>query len=241
MVASSAAQYRAACDAPDLLGRMLRTTHPETGHRLDPVNIRHQVITFMVAGHETTSGALSFALYYLTRDQQALARAQAEVDALWGEVETPEPAFADIAKLRYVRAALDEALRLWPTAPGYLRAARTDTVLGGRYRMNEGDWALVFLPLLHRDPRVWPHAERFDPDRFGPGQAKSRPPHAYKPFGTGKRACIGRQFALHEAVLALGLILHRYRLTPPDAYELQIVESLTLKPRGFELVPCRRR
>ena len=136
---------------------------------------------------------------------------------------------------------LDEALRLWPTAPGYLRAARTDTVLGGQYRMNEGDWALVFLPLLHRDPRVWPHAERFDPDRFGPGQAKSRPPHAYKPFGTGKRACIGRQFALHEAVLALGLILHRYRLTPPDAYELQIAESLTLKPRGFELVPCRRR
>jgi cytochrome P450 len=261
VVASSAAQYRAdvatmqrivdevirarlddrACDAPDLLGRMLRTTHPETGRRLDPVNIRHQVITFMVAGHETTSGALSFALYYLTRDRHALARAQAEVDALWGAVENPEPAFTDIAKLRYVRAALDEALRLWPTAPGYLRAARTDTVLGGQYRMNEGDWALVFLPLLHRDPRVWPDAERFDPDRFGPGQAKSRPPHAYKPFGTGKRACIGRQFALHEAVLALGLILHRYRLTPPHAYELQIAESLTLKPRGFALVPCRRR
>jgi cytochrome P450 len=261
VVASSAAQYRAdvatmqrivdevirarlddrACDAPDLLGRMLRTTHPETGRRLDPVNIRHQVITFMVAGHETTSGALSFALYYLTRDRHALARAHAEVDALWGAVETPEPAFTDIAKLRYVRAALDEALRLWPTAPGYLRAARTDTVLGGQYRMNKGDWALVFLPLLHRDPRVWPDAERFDPDRFGPGQAKSRPPHAYKPFGTGKRACIGRQFALHEAVLALGLILHRYRLTPPDAYELQIAESLTLKPRDFALVPCRRR
>jgi unspecific monooxygenase len=154
MLSSSAAQHRAdvatmqqivdevirarlddpARDAPDLLGLMLRSAHPETGSRLDPVNIRHQVITFMVAGHETTSGALSFALYYLTRDQPALARAQAEVDELWGETENPEPAFTDIAKLRYVRAALDEALRLWPTAPGYLRAARADTVLGGQYR-----------------------------------------------------------------------------------------------------------
>lgn len=261
VLASSAAQYRAdvatmertvdeviqarrddaGSDAPDLLGRMLRTAHPETGRRLDPVNIRHQLITFIVAGHETTSGALSFALYYLSRDPRALARAQAEVDALWGETDNPEPTFTDIAKLRYVRAALDEALRLWPTAPAYLRAARADTVLGGRYRMNQGDWALVFLPLLHRDPQVWPDPDRFDPDRFAPGQARSRPPHAYKPFGTGKRACIGRQFALHEAVLALGLVLHRYHLAAPDDYQLRIAESLTLKPQGFELAPRRRR
>ena len=230
----------AAPDPADLLGLMLRTAHPETGRRLDPVNIRQQVITFMIAGHETTSGALSFALYYLTRDPQALARAQAEVAALWGKADDPEPAFSDIPKLRYVRAALDEALRLWPTAPGYLRAARSDTVLGGRYRMNQGDWVGVLLPLLHRDPLVWPDPDRFDPDRFAPGQAKKRPAHAYKPFGTGQRACIGRQFALHEAVLALGLILHRYHLIRLDDYRLQIAESLTLKPRGFELRPRRR-
>ncbi|EFG79824.1 unspecific monooxygenase [Mycobacterium parascrofulaceum ATCC BAA-614] len=151
---------------PDLLDRMLRTAHPESGHRLDPVNIRRQIITFVVAGHETTSGALSFALYYLTRDPQVLARAQAEVDALWGQTDEPDPAFTDIPKLRYVRAALDEALRLWPTAPAYLRAARTDTVLGSRYPMNKGDWAMVLLPLLHRDPRVWADPERFDPDQF---------------------------------------------------------------------------
>lgn len=231
----------AATDAPDLLDRMLRSAHPETGRRLDPVNIRQQVITFMIAGHETTSGALSFALYYLTRDPQALARAQAEVDTLWGQADDPEPSFTDIPKLRYVRAALDEALRLWPTAPGYVRAARTDTVLGGKYRMNQGDWAIVLLPLLHRDPEVWSDPDRFDPDRFAPGQAKTRPPHAYKPFGTGQRACIGRQFALHEAVLALGLVLHRYHLTPTDDYQLRIAETLTLKPQGFQLIPRRRR
>jgi unspecific monooxygenase len=227
-------------EVPDLLDRMLHTAHPTTGQSLDPVNIRQQIITFVIAGHETTSGALSFALYYLTRNPQALARAQAEVDALWGSVDDPEPAFADITKLRYVRAVLDEAQRLWPTAPAYLRAARTDTVLGGRYRMNEGDWVMVLLPLLHRDPDVWPDPDHFDPDRFAPGQAKSRPPHAYKPFGTGQRACIGRQFALHEAVLALGLLLHRYDLRPRHGYRLRIAESLTLKPQGFELLPHRR-
>jgi cytochrome P450 len=231
----------AAQQAPDLLGLMLQTGQTGTGRRLDPVNIRQQVITFMIAGHETTSGALSFALYYLTRDPQALARAQAEVDALWGAAADPEPAFTDIPKLRYVRAALDEALRLWPTAPAYVRAARVDTVLGGRYRMNRGDWAVVLLPLLHRDPLVWGDPDTFDPDRFAPGAAKSRPGHAYKPFGTGQRACIGRQFALHEAVLALGLILHRYELPSPGDYRLRIAESLTLKPRDFRLTPRRRR
>lgn len=230
----------AAPDMLDLLGQMLATAHPETGDRLDPVNIRQQVITFIIAGHETTSGALSFALHYLASDPHALARARAEVDALWGDGDDPEPTFTDIPKLRYVRAVLDEALRLWPTAPGYLRAARTDTTLGGRYEMNQGDWALVLLPLLHRDPTVWPDPDRFDPDRFAPGQAKTRPPHAYKPFGTGQRACIGRQFALHEAVLALGLVLHRYDLIPDDGYRLQIAESLTLKPRGFRLLPRLR-
>ena len=230
----------AAPDAPDLLERMLATANAESGRGLDPINIRQQIITFMIAGHETTSGALSFALYYLTQNPQALARAQAEVDGLWGQTDDPEPAFTDIARMRYVRAVLDEALRLWPTAPAYLRAARTDTVLGGRYRMNQGDWVLVLLPLLHRDPRVWSDPDRFDPDRFAPGQAKTRPPHAYKPFGTGQRACIGRQFALHEAVLALGLVLHRYHLTAPNNYRLQIAESLTLKPQGFKLLPRRR-
>jgi cytochrome P450 len=188
----------------------------------------------MVAGHETTSGALSFALYHLTQNPDVLARAKAEVDALWGGSANPEPTYTDVAKLRYVRAVIDESLRRWPAAPGYLRVARTDTVLGGRYRIKRGQWVLVLLPILQRDPSVWPDPERFDPERFAPGAAKNRA-HAYKPFGTGQRACIARQFALHEAVLTLGLILHRYDLTPEDGYRLQISESITLKPRGFRL------
>ncbi len=222
-------------EARDLLGLMLTDGHPMTGERLDPVNIRNQAITFVVAGHETTSGALSFALYYLTRHPELLAKARAEVDAVWGG---REPAFGDVAKLRYVRRVLDEAMRLWPTAPGYTREAREDLVLGGKYPMRKGDSVIVPLPMLHRDPAVWgPDPEKFDPDRFEPAAVRKRPAQAYKPFGTGERACIGRQFALHEAVLALGVMLQRYDFEADPAYELKIVESLTLKPSGFTLRP----
>jgi cytochrome P450 len=227
--------------SPDLLALMLDTEHPVTGRRLDPVNIRRQIISFLMAGHETTASTLSFALYYLTRHPEILARARAELNALWGDADPFEPEFEDVVKLRYLRAVLDETLRLWPTAPGYQRAARADTLLGGRHAMHRGDWALVFLPVLHRDPQIWPDPERFDPDRFAPGLARSRPAHAYKPFGTGQRACIGRHFAMHEAVLTLALTLHRFDLVPDSNYRLTIAESLTLKPRGFTLVPSTRR
>ncbi|WP_028925877.1 cytochrome P450 [Pseudonocardia acaciae] len=217
----------------DLLGLMLNTAHPDSGEPLDEVNIRNQVITFLVAGHETTSGALAFALYYLSRDPAALSRAQAEVDLAWGERERPE--FEQVAKLRHVRRALDEALRLWPTVPGFARQAREDTVLAGRYPVRKGQPLIVVLPLLHRDPVWGVDADVFDPDRFAPDRVRNRPAHVYKPFGTGLRACIGRQFALHEAVLVLGLLLRRYRPRVTPGYQLRVRELLTLKPDGFAL------
>ncbi len=190
---------------------MLDTAHPETGERLAPENVRRQVLTFLIAGHETTSGALSFALHYLSRHPEVAARARAEVDRVWGA--TAVPGYDQVAKLRYVRRVLDESLRLWPTAPGFAREARHDTVLGGEHPMREGAWTLVLAPLLHRDPAVWgADAGRFDPDRFDAAAVRARPAHAFKPWGTGARACIGRQFALHEATLVLGLLLRRYDL-----------------------------
>ncbi|MFD7002504.1 cytochrome P450 [Streptomyces mirabilis] len=218
----------------DLLDRMLETAHPETGERLTPENIRRQVITFLIAGHETTSGALSFALHYLAQHPDVAARARAEVDRVWGD--TLLPAYDQVAKLRYVRRVLDESLRLWPTAPGFAREAREDTVLGGVHPMRTGAWTLVLTTLLQRNPEVWgANAEEFDPDRFDPGAVRSRPAHTFKPFGTGARACIGRQFALHEATLVLGLLLRRYELRPEPDYRLRIAERLTLMPEGLRL------
>ncbi|GGI97625.1 cytochrome P450 [Streptomyces brasiliensis] len=223
----------------DLLDRMLETAHPETGERLSPQNVRRQVITFLVAGHETTSGALSFALHYLSRHPEIAARARAEVDRVWGD--TPAPAYDQVAKLRYVRRVLDESLRLWPTAPAFAREARKDTVLGGEHPMRRGAWALVLTPMLHRDPEVWgADAEQFDPDRFDAKAVRGRAPHTFKPFGTGARACIGRQFALHEATLVLGLLLRRYDLRADPGYRLRVTERLTLMPDGLRLRLGRR-
>ncbi|KUO09013.1 cytochrome P450 [Streptomyces sp. DSM 15324] len=223
----------------DLLDRMLDTAHPATGERLSDENIRRQVVTFLVAGHETTSGALSFALHYLSLNPRIAARARAEVDRVWGG--TPMPGYDQVAKLRYVRRVLDEALRLWPTAPAFAREAREDTVLGGEHPMRRGAWALILTAMLHRDPEVWGEdAERFDPDRFDAAAVRGRAPHAFKPFGTGARACIGRQFALHEATLVLGLLLRRYDLRPDPAYRLRVTERLTLMPDGLRMGLERR-
>ncbi|OEU89356.1 cytochrome [Streptomyces abyssalis] len=223
----------------DLLDRMLETAHPDTGERLSPRNIRRQVVTFLVAGHETTSGALSFALHYLSRNPAVLRRAQAEVEQVWGGTE--EPAYEQVARLRYVRRVLDESLRLWPTAPAFSREALRATTLGGLHPMHKGAWALVLIMLLHRDPAAWGEdAETFDPDRFEPKAVRARPPHVFKPFGTGARACIGRQFALHEATLVLGLLLRRYDFRADPDYRLEVSERLTLMPRGLRLHLTRR-
>ena len=215
----------------DLLQLMLQSD-------LEPANIRYQLINFLVAGHETTSGALSFALYFLARHPEIADRARAEIAEVWGEQQRPD--FELIAKLRYVRRVFDEALRLHPTVPGYYRAAREDTLLAGVHPMRKGDWVLALTMTLHRDPRWGEDPDAFDPDRFAPENVKARPAGLYKPFGTGPRSCIGRQFALHEAVLLLAVLLRRYELIPDPDYELQVAERLTLMPKDFHLTLRRR-
>ncbi|MFF0623919.1 cytochrome P450 [Streptomyces sp. NPDC004296] len=222
----------------DLLGLMLAATEGNAAHQgpvLDLANIRNQVITFLIAGHETTSGALSFALYHLLKDPVALRMAQREADDLWGDDPDPDPTFEDIGRLAFTRQVLNEALRLWPTAAAFTRQARADTVIGGRYPVAAGQLVTVLTPMLHRDPVWGDNPEAFDPFRFGPAAEAARSPHAYKPFGTGERACIGRQFALHEATMLLALLVHRYRLIDHTGYQLRIKETLTLKPDGFTL------
>jgi cytochrome P450 len=226
----------------DLLDIMLSAAHPDSGLRLPDRNIRYQILTFLVAGHETTSGALSFALYYLSADPGVLAEAQTETDAILGTDPDAEPTFEQVSKFRHIRRVLDETLRLWPTAPAFTRSPNADTVIGGRYRMRTIDWATVLIPLVHRDRSVWGQdAEEFRPGRFRPESSRGRAPHSYKPFGTGERACIGRQFALHEAVLVLARLLHRYDICADPGYQLAISERLTLMPKGFRLTLTRRR
>lgn len=224
----------------DLLDRMLYQTHPDSGAALDDQNIREQILTFLVAGHETTSGALSFVLYYLSRDPEVLATAQAETDALLGDDPDAEPTFEQVPRFRHLRRCLDEALRLWPTAPAFARSPRETTTIGAgtdhEAVMTPDDWALIVLPMVHRDEAAWgPTAGQFDPDRFLPENSRGRMKNIYKPFGTGERACIGRQFALHEAILVLARLLHRYDIAGEPDYDLAIDERLTIVPKGFRL------
>lgn len=227
-----------AADRPNDLLELMLSPGPDGNRLLDDTNIRYQMITFLVAGHETTSGAIAFALHHLASRPDVVSAARAEIDAVWGNVE--HPSYEQVSKLRYVRRVLDETLRLHPTVPGYFRRARTDTVLDGDYRVAAGDWFLVLVGGLHRDPLWGDQVDQFDPDQFLPDRVRVRPAQLYKPFGTGMRSCIGRQFAIHEGTLVLASLLRRYDLTATPGYQLQVAERLTAIPRGLQLVPTLR-
>lgn len=220
----------------DMLDIMLSAQDPETGEQLDDANIINQILTLLVAGSETSANTIAFALHYLAQNPHIAQNARAEVDARWPDREFPNITFDDVAKLRYLRRIVDETLRLWPVAPGYFRQAKRDTTIGeGQYRFKTGDWVFVLLLAAHRDPAWGPDADQFNPDRFAPENIRTLGAHIYKPFGTGIRACLGRQFALHEIILTLATILHQFDLEPQPDYQLAVTETLTLKPDGLQL------
>jgi unspecific monooxygenase len=228
-------------DTRDILDRMLNDVDPDSGESLDATNIRNQILTFLVAGSETSANTISFALHYLSTHPRIADGVRTELDERWPATEFPDIRFEDVAKLRGLRRVVDETLRLWPTAPGYFRRARQDTTLcDGRYSFKQKDWVLVLLQAAHRDPAWGPDAEEFNPDRFLPDNIRTLPPRTYKPFGTGPRACIGRQFAYHEIAVTLAAILHQFDLEPDPGYRLDVRETLTLKPAGLRLRAHRR-
>lgn len=225
----------------DLLNFMLAGVDKQTGQRLDDTQIRDETIIFLIAGHETTSGMLSFAIYALLNHPEVLAKAKAEVDRVLGSNPEVKPTYAQVNKLTYVTQILKETLRLWPTAPAFGIHALQNTMLGGKYPLKKHYHCLVLAPMLHRDPEVWgSNPEVFNPDNFSREAEAARPANAYKPFGNGVRACIGRQFAMQEATLVLGMILQRFDLIDHTRYQLKVKESLTIKPDGLKIRVRRR-
>ena len=220
-------------DSRDLLNLMLTAVDPETGEPLDDLNIRYQVLTFLIAGHDTTSGLLTFACMELLRSPAVLAQAYAEVDrVLPGDTR---PRFEHLARLKVIERVIKETQRLWPTAPSFSVGAYEDTVIGGRWALPKDRPISVFSLGLHRHPRAWTDAEEFDADRWLPEAEAQHHPHAYKPFGNGARACIGRQFALVEAKLALAMILQGFAIADKHGYRLKLIETLTIKPDEFRM------
>ncbi|MFE2610616.1 bifunctional cytochrome P450/NADPH--P450 reductase [Streptomyces mirabilis] len=222
----------------DLLGLMLEAIDPETGKLLADDNVRDQVLTFLIAGHETTSGLLSFATYSLMRNPHVLAQAYAEVDRLLPGDTVPD--YDTIMKLDVIPRILDETLRLWAPIPAFGKAPLEDTVIGGRYQLKKGTRVNILEGPLHTHPKAWERPEEFDIDRWLPENRAQQHPHAYKPFGNGLRACIGRQFALTEARLALALVLQKLKFSDTSDYKMDVKEALTRKPSDFKLVVRRR-
>jgi cytochrome P450/NADPH-cytochrome P450 reductase len=220
----------------DMLDYMLAGVDRKSGERLDDTNIRYQIITFLIAGHETTSGLLSFATYFLLSHPDVVARATEEVDRVFGTDFSVKPTMKQVKALTYVGQILKESLRLWPTAPAFALLPYKDEVIGGKYAIKARAQVVVLLPSLHRDPSVWgERAEIFDPDNFAPERERALPDNAYKPFGNGQRACIGRQFAMQEATLVIGMMLQRFRLIDHQRYVLKLKETLTIKPDGLKI------
>lgn len=221
-------------DTNDLLNRMLNGRDPVTNQGLSDENIRYQMVTFLIAGHETTSGLLSFALYELMKHPDCLQKAQQEVDEVIG---TEQISVKHLPKLTYLDQVLKETLRLWPTAPAFALRCDREQVIAEKYTIHPTDTVLVLAPQLQRDPVVWgDDAEEFRPERVCPEKFASLPKNSWKPFGNGARACIGRPFAWQEALLVLAMILQRFDLVEHDPnYKMKIKETLTIKPEGLFL------
>jgi cytochrome P450/NADPH-cytochrome P450 reductase len=222
-------------EAGDLLNRMINDKDPETGAKLPDDNIRYQMVTFLIAGHETTSGTLAFTVYYLLKNPAIMRKAREEADAAvkdaGGHLAAINP-----TKLPYLDAVLKEALRLQTTATFWTRAPKEDVELPGGYFLKKGQPIGVVPHCLHRDPKAWgADAEEFRPERWLEGTVF--PPDSWKPFGNGARACIGQLFAMQEGLLALAVVLHRFELDFADkGYDLKIKMGITIQPDGFRIV-----
>lgn len=220
----------------DLLDLMLTSRDPDTGEPLSDENIRNQILTFLVAGQETSAGVMSFALHALSTHPDVADKVRNEIETVCPDGELT---YDRVAKLRYLRRVVDETMRLWPVAPGYFRKAKQDTYVGD-HPFEEGEWVFVVLLQLHRDQAWGEDPDSFDPDRWERDRRPADLANLYKPFGTGMRACIGRQFAYYEILTALALIFCDLELVANPNYQLKILESVTLRPSELELRVNRR-
>jgi cytochrome P450 / NADPH-cytochrome P450 reductase len=236
IVAERRRNAAAADDKKDMLAAMMTGVDRATGAQLDDVNIRYQINTFLIAGHETTSGLLSCTLYALLKHPEVLKKAYEEVDRVLGPDINVRPTYQQVTQLTYITQVLKEALRMWPPAPAYGISPLNDETIGGKYKLRKNTFITVLVLALHRDPSVWgPNPDAFNPENFSREAEAARPVNAWKPFGNGQRACIGRGFAMHEAALAIGMILQRFKLVDVHRYQMHLKETLTIKPDGFKV------
>jgi len=188
------------------------------------------VLTFLLAGYETTSVAITWTLYHLAMNPDKLAKVQEEVDQELGD---RMPTMQDLDRLKFVTMVLKETMRLIPPAGIILREAAEDVVVGD-YHFPKGAGVLVSPYAVHHDEQVWDRPEEFHPERFDEEDpnVRSRHPLAWLPFGAGPRNCIGQRFAMMEAKAVLGVLCRRFVLSVDPTHPVAIHPGITLRPRN---------
>jgi cytochrome P450 len=223
-----------AVPGPNLLKAMIAARDDASGEAMSDRQLRDEVLTLYIAGHETTALALTWTLDFLTHHPEVHRRVR---DELAGD---PPTDLAGVDRWTYTRQVLDEALRLRPPAWALARETVADDELLG-HRIPAGSVVLFLIQALHRHPRFWPDPDRFDPDRFTPERVEARHKFAYLPFLGGPRVCIGKAFSIYETMLALALMLRRFDIEAGDPGLAETTAVSTLRPRGAVRVRLRPR
>ena len=223
-----ARRARDGAEGDDLVSLLLSARDADSGETMDVQQVRDEVLIFLLAGHETTSTALTFTLQLLGQHPDEQARIHGELDAVLGG---RAPAAEDVPALQCTAMAIKEAMRLYPPAYAIGRRAELETEIGG-FVIPAGAYVLVSQYATHRHPEFWEKPETFDPSRFTPEREQTRHRFAYFPFGAGPRACIGSQFAMLEAVIAVAALMQRLQLRS-ELLDVPIdTAGITLRPRG---------
>ena len=210
----------------DLLSSLLNGRDERTGEKIGEKQIRDEIVTMILAGHDTTGVALAWTFYLLARNPEAANRLREEAFEVLGD---RTPTAADLPNLPYARMVLDESMRIYPPAWVLSRRSVADDVLGG-YRVRAGSTILISPYVTHRHDGLWPDPEAFVPERFARAASAKRPKYAYFPFGGGVRHCIGSHFALAAAQIALVMTARAYRLVLVPGAEITPRAKLTLHP-----------
>lgn len=223
-----AERRRAGVEANDLLGALLSARDEDSGAAMSDQQLRDEIFTLFLAGYESTASGVTWAWYLLSQHPHVAEALHRELDA---RVPPDGPSAGDLPQLEYTRRVIDETFRLYPAFPMYFRTSvHADDV--GPYRL-PADASIILSPYAtHRDPRYWPDAERFDPDRFLPERMTDALSRAYYPFGKGQRLCIGKQMALATAQVLVATIFRAFDLQLPARATVKPHFALTLQPRG---------
>ena len=215
-------------DGEDVLSRLILSTRQETDPQVGTVRMRDELVTLLLAGHETTASTLGWTFYLVDRHPEVLERLHAEAVEVLGD---RLPVYEDLHRLRYTGMVVEEVMRLYPPVWILPRQAQAEDEVDG-YRVPAGADVLICPYTLHRHPEFWKEPEQFLPERFEPAQREGRPRYAYIPFGAGPRFCVGNSLGLMEATFAIAMIARELRLVKVPGHQVVAEPMLSLRVRG---------